>query len=162
MCVTDRDLTPLGVLLEGARETLGIGMRQAAERAGISGGRWHQIVTGRHVKGDRLLPVNPRSRTVVGMALAVAVDPAEALDAAAITMAPDEVVKLVDDVQRELAERATPAGVPANLADEVKRIGALDLPADQRLEIIRTVVGLYEQQQRDAGDEPSGPRSAPG
>jgi transcriptional regulator with XRE-family HTH domain len=165
MYVTDRDLTQLGALLESAREALGLSMRTVAERAGVSSGRWHQVVTGRQQKGDRLMPVNPKSRTVVAMSVAVAVDPAEALSAAGIEMTPDEITKLVDDVRRELAQRnsadAAPT-VPANLADEVKRIGALDLSADERLEIIRTVVALYEQQQRDAGNDPSAPRVAPG
>jgi hypothetical protein len=148
---TDRDLTPLGRLLEEARDGLKIGQREAAARAGFSGGRWHQVVTGRQPKGGRLIAVNPRPRTVVAMALAVQVDPGEALRLAGMDL-PADLDALVNDVRAELATKAQNApATPTDLASEIERIGRLELPADDRLRIIRTVMALYEE--RVVGDE---------
>jgi transcriptional regulator with XRE-family HTH domain len=147
-----RELTALGELLENARSDLRITTREAARRARISHGRWSQVVTGKQPKAGRMIPVNPRERTVVAMALAVQADPGEALAAAGFTVTPT-LAALVDDVQRELTANRPITGAD-DLAAEVERIGKLDLPADDRLRIIRTVMGLYEEQ-LTAGDGPA-------
>jgi transcriptional regulator with XRE-family HTH domain len=139
-----RELTPLGGLLEDARASLGISIDKAGQRARITRQRWSQVVTGRQPKAGRLVPVNPRPRTVVAMALAVGVDPDQALTAAGISV--DDTSALVEDVRRELAEPAAPT-TDDDLAEEIERIGKLRLPPDQRLRIIRAIVKVYEEQQ---------------
>jgi transcriptional regulator with XRE-family HTH domain len=78
------DLTALGDVLERAREALGLSKREAARQAGISEGRWRQVVSGYQRQGDVMVPVNPRRATVVGMARAVGVPEDEALRAAGL------------------------------------------------------------------------------
>lgn len=78
------DLTALGQLLEEARGRAGISKREAARRAGISEGRWRQVVTGVQSAAGMIVPVNPRPITVVAMARAVAVDERAALRAAGL------------------------------------------------------------------------------
>lgn len=74
----DTTLTPLGVLLEQHRGS--VSKREAARRAGISEGRWRQIVTGQQKAGGGVVvPVNPRRETVIAMAEAVKANIDEAL-----------------------------------------------------------------------------------
>jgi hypothetical protein len=111
--MTEPDLTPLGRLLEKARkEVLQITGREAARRAGISEGRWRQVVTGRQPSGDRLVPVNPRGITVVQMALAVGVDPAEALAAASLPSSPESVAAVVEQARDSIARKQGKGGEP--------------------------------------------------
>lgn len=78
----DPALTPLGALLEDARTRKLLSKREAARLAGISEGRWRQVVTGKQKAGDVIVPVNPRANTVAAMARAVEVPVDEALAAA--------------------------------------------------------------------------------
>lgn len=92
------ELTPHGRLIEAARGSLS--KRQAAARAGISEGRWRQIVTGIQRAGPGLtIPVNPRAETLVAMANAVGADPADVLDAAGL---PSDAVR---GLQRQVEAR---------------------------------------------------------
>jgi transcriptional regulator with XRE-family HTH domain len=87
-------MTELGALVEAARKQAGISKREAARRAGISEGRWRQIVTGIQKAGEVDIPVNPRRTTVEAMARAVGVNPDRAIVAAGFEPArrpqPDE------------------------------------------------------------------------
>lgn len=142
--MTDRDLTPLGQLLERARvDVLKLSGREAARRAGISGSRWHQVVTGRQPKGGRLVPVNPRPLTVVAMALAVRVDPAEALRAANIQASPESVQSLVEEVQHPPSSSSRSRG--DELADEIERIRDLPIAAAARRRMIEALVSVAEE-----------------
>jgi hypothetical protein len=76
------ELTPLGEYLEAARG--GLSKREAARRAGVSEGRWRQVVTGRHTSGGVQIPVNPKPETVIKMAQGVGADPRRALDLAGL------------------------------------------------------------------------------
>ena len=71
MSEPDQPLTPLGQLLEAGRERASLSKRAAAKLAGISEGRWRQVVTGIQKAGDVNVPVNPRRNTVTAMANAV-------------------------------------------------------------------------------------------
>lgn len=76
--MAEESLTPLGELIEHARGSLS--KREAARRAGISEGRWRQIVTGQQKAGGGIVvPANPRRETVIAMAEAVGVDVDKAL-----------------------------------------------------------------------------------
>ncbi len=108
------ELTPLGRLLEDARESLRISKREAARRADISEGRWRQITIGHQKAGDVTIPVNPRRNTVTAMARAVGVDPAKAQLAAGMEPDSPEEPKTGDqppldpDLRRYLAVLADP------------------------------------------------------
>jgi hypothetical protein len=80
----DETLTPLGELLERARGSTS--KRQASRLAGISEGRWRQVVTGQQKAGGGIVvPANPRRETVIAMATAVGADVDEALRRAGMT-----------------------------------------------------------------------------
>jgi hypothetical protein len=65
-------LSPVGQVVEPAREKLRISKREAARRAGISEGRWRQVVTGIQKAGGGVdIPVRPRAETVIAMLAAV-------------------------------------------------------------------------------------------
>lgn len=106
-------LTPLGALVEARREHLGLSKRQAARIAGISEGRWRQVVSGVQRAGGVAIPVNPRAETVAAMAHAVGVGVPEALAAAGL---PAELAERLADVDPTLAEVEA-----SNLSDETKR-----------------------------------------
>lgn len=96
----NQQLTPLGALLEQARARKNLAKREAARRAGISEGRWRQVVTGVQKAGPgKTIPVRYRANTVVAMARAVEVPVDQALHAAGFSEA---------DIQRVLLN--TPAG----------------------------------------------------
>jgi hypothetical protein len=78
--MTEPELTPLGAALEAARG--GTSKRAAARSAGISEGRWRQIVVGYQLSGGVRIPANPRRETVIAMADAVHLDRATALELA--------------------------------------------------------------------------------
>lgn len=82
--MTNRAQTPHGELLDRARVALGLSQRQAARRAGISEGRWRQIVTGVQRQGGVSIPVNPKASTLAAMARSVEADVHEVLDAAGL------------------------------------------------------------------------------
>lgn len=123
---TPGDPPPEGRLIEQAREAMPGKMSQnkAASRAGMSGTRWRQIVTGVASGGKGIrLPVHGNAETVARMAQAVGVKPEQLVevdreDAAAqlrLLAPPDEpepsVAELTERVER--TERAT-----ARLAEE--------------------------------------------
>jgi hypothetical protein len=68
---------PEGVLISAALENSGISKREAARRAGISEGRWRQIVTGSQSLGGGSYGIvrGAPAKTVARMALAVGVAP---------------------------------------------------------------------------------------
>jgi len=78
--VAGSNVTPHGRLLEAARG--GMSKREAARRAGISEGRWRQVVTGVQSAGGTTIPVNPRRETLIAMAKAVQADVDDVLKAA--------------------------------------------------------------------------------
>ena len=87
MCRVADDLTPYGELLERARGAMS--KRAAAKEAGISEGRWRQIVTGRQLLGGgQWTPARPRRETLIAMATAVQADVAEVLTAAGMDVGP--------------------------------------------------------------------------
>jgi len=111
------------------------------------------------------VPVRPRARTVVGMALAVDVDPAEALEAAGFPNA--DITSLIRDVEVDLARhqeepRTTVeagAGVrlhltaaeQAKLTAEIERIQRLPYSADVRLQMLEALLSLWEAKAAESG-----------
>jgi hypothetical protein len=92
--------------------------------AGISEGRWRQVVTGVQKVGGTQVPANPRPETVVRMARAVGVDLAAALDAAGM---PRDWAEQLADVDPAIAE-----------------VEASDLPADVK----QRILALLRQESR--------------
>lgn len=157
--VTER-LTKLGVLIEHARAELRISAREAARRAGISPTRWRQVVTGSQVKGGRAVPVNPTPRTVVAMALAVLVAPADALVAAGLAV-PSNLGLLIDDLRGEVQGREVAAPAPVvnlsadehrRLTAEIARIEGMRLPEATKLTMLEALIRAWERYavERDA------------
>jgi hypothetical protein len=138
-----RALTPLGALLERAREeVLHISAREAARRASMSEGRWRQIVTGRQLKGGGVIHVRPQPQRVVAMALAVDVDPATALAEAGIAISPESLTALITESRQP--RRAAPATAD-EIATEIHRINSLDLDASAKWRLIQPLHDLLQQ-----------------
>ncbi|MDG4832382.1 helix-turn-helix transcriptional regulator [Solwaraspora sp. WMMD1047] len=145
--MTPRELTPLGQVLDDARERLGLSGRQAAQRAGISEARWRQVVTGRQSKGGGRVAVNPGTLTIVAMALAVDADPGHALAVAGKSVAPEQVALLVQQVQeREVAAGEASVDVAAEL-DRIKNLSGIS--ARDKLRMVRAVLEIQEQAEED-------------
>lgn len=144
--MTDRELTPLGRLLEQARlDVLRISGREAARRAGMSEGRWRQIVAGVERKAGADVAARGTDRTVVAMALAVGVDPAAALAAAGRRVLPEHLDALVADVQASAKPAPQDQG-DDGLADEIERIARLPVSPQARRRMIQAVIDLYEEE----------------
>jgi hypothetical protein len=149
----DQDLTPLGKLLEHARsEVLHLSAREAARRAGISPTRWSQVVTGHAWRGGVRTPIRSTMRTVVAMALAVQVDPAEALEVAGMPASPQAIEAVVSDLQAR--RDPPPAEEPpdtGSLVDEIERIKNLrGISPKDKIRMVRAIVDLYEQSEAQA------------
>lgn len=104
------------------------------------------------------MPVNPKARTVVAVALAVLVDPADALMAAGLTV-PADLALLVNDVQSEMrtqqrsTARSTGAGPVIDLSAtehdrltaEIARIEGMRLPASAKLSMLEALIRAWER-----------------
>lgn len=137
--MTNRNLTPHGRIIEAARGK--VSAREAARVAEISEGRWRQIVTGvQKAGGGIVLPVNPRTETLISMASAVGADVATVLRAAgvdpieadaAVTEASTPTSGITsysnDDLLKEIRrrmtteERESDGDTPATKQDRVSR-----------------------------------------
>ncbi len=81
----------LGQAVEVARQSQGLSIRAAAREAGISEGRWRQVVSGVQKTGGVDVPVNPSAKTVLGMARAVGMDAETALSLNGMEVPPEVV-----------------------------------------------------------------------
>ncbi|GIE46404.1 helix-turn-helix domain-containing protein [Actinoplanes lobatus] len=144
-----QELTPLGELLEHARsKVLHLSVRQAAKRAGVSPTLWTQVVTGRRAGSPR--PVRTTVRTVVAMALAVNVDPGEALGIAGMPSAPEAIEAIVSELHAGIEAESQVAS--RNLADEIERIGTLHgVTADEKIRMVNTLINIHEQRAAESG-----------
>lgn len=133
-------LSPLGRLLESTRtHALRLSAREAARRAGISEGRWRQIVKGQ----------STTDRTIVAMALAVGLDPGEALATAGATIAPEHLAALVADVQKSIGPTTSRASDDA-LANEIERIRSLPMSPESKQRMISALIDVYEEATQQA------------
>lgn len=116
---------------------LGLSIREAARRAGISEARWRQVVKGSE----------PSIRMVATMAHAVEVEPGDAFRAAGRDMpSQGSLARLIPPVPRptELT-----ADIGAEAAAEVERIRSLPFPVEVRLRMMRAVIDMYLEQAQD-------------
>lgn len=145
--MSDEALTPLGELLEQARtKVLRISAREAARRAGISSTRWKQVVTGVAVRAGVPTQVRSRERTLVAMALAVGVEPGEALQAAGVDASEQSVEAMVAEARQPAAAPVVRPGA-RKLVDEIERIkGMRSISPKDRIRMINAIVDLYEEQ----------------
>ncbi|WP_173057086.1 helix-turn-helix domain-containing protein [Phytohabitans houttuyneae] len=130
-------LTDVGKILEDARESLRLSKREAARRAGISEGRWRQVVTGVQKAGNVTVPVNPRASTVSAMAQAVGVDPALALRAAGFS---DEDIHRFGSPTREPTAWQHKLEEVQAIADNQDRSPALRAWAARQLDDIEAIL----------------------
>ncbi|MDP9799378.1 transcriptional regulator with XRE-family HTH domain [Catenuloplanes nepalensis] len=129
----DGERTPLGLLLEEAREGLRLSVREAAKRAGMSDARWRQVVRGWQSSRGRRLEVRPRPVTVIGMAKAVRVDDRSALAAAGISLTEEQYEAALDELR---VARAPARDRDAEL-DAV--LASADFPSEVRLDLAHAV-----------------------
>ena len=152
-----RELTPLGRLLEAARtEVLRISGREAARRANITEARWRQVVTGVQSRAGVRVPVRPKAITVVAMALAVQIDPAEALAAAGMARTSADVAALVEETRRDAAAQGAAQTAGDELAAEIERIRNLPISVKARRQMIDVVVSLFEEEAAQAAQTRKG------
>lgn len=111
---TPGDPPPEGRIIEDAREKRRLSQNKAAERAGMSGTRWRQIVTGVASGGKGIqIPVHGRAVTVARMAQVVGVTPEQLADVGRGDAAeelrelapPEDRKRSPVEMQRELKER---------------------------------------------------------
>ena len=107
------------------------------------------------------VPVNPKARTVIAAALAVQIEPADALAAAGIA-APVDLSLLVGDVRAEMdaqprSTRVAVAGLSTDDHDrlnrEIARIEGMRLPESAKLTMLEALMRAWERyaDERDAG-----------
>jgi hypothetical protein len=126
---------PEGMLITDARKRARLSGREAARRAGISEGRWRQIVNGYIVvaKGVYSPVAGAPANTVARMAQTVDVAPEE-LEAAGRADAAEELRKL-NAAARETAERA-----PDDLDRRIARMRA----DPKKWRVLEKIVDLVE------------------
>lgn len=150
--------SPFGDLVESKRSSMSISIREAARRAGISEGRWRQVVKGR-VASDRV---------VVAMALTVGVDPHEALAVAGIEMDAEDLAAMIEafgkrgplDVLNILPRKAAGNGTSktgrlseARLVAEIERIDRMSVSEETKARLRKIAYDSYERAaaKRNAG-----------
>lgn len=115
-------LTPHGRLIEQARVAAGMTKRGAAKAAGISEGRWRQIVSGIQRAGGVDLPVTTKPETLTSMANAVGADPRRVLEAAGFAEASGRVdVHAIVIGHADIAPTALESASDAELLAEIAR-----------------------------------------
>lgn len=140
---------PLGPALEQARIRSGISGRAAAKRAGISSGRWYQLVSGvQKIKGQEI-PISTTASTVVAVAKAVDLDINEALKLAGfdrrdvdIVVGPPPRMVVLDEVPTE------------ELLDVLRsRIVSSNDPQEGLRRLGRALKGVAVEQAQQSNDE---------
>ncbi|MDG4768863.1 helix-turn-helix domain-containing protein [Solwaraspora sp. WMMD792] len=135
-------LTEFGHHVELARGQMGLSGRKAAARAGISEGRWRQIVTGH---GGKDLPP---AKTAAAMLAAVDLDPATDLPR---WYGADDVSRAL----RLLAADHPDTAADTSLRDRVARIRALDIDPQTRMELLDALLDAHEQLHGDQDGKPA-------
>lgn len=135
---TKPDPQPEGKLITDARKRARLSGREAAKRAGISEGRWRQIVNGYMVvtKGVYSPVVGAPPETIARMAQSVDVTP-EQLEEANRADAAEELRKLNDDA-RAVADQA-----PDDLDRRIARLKA-DPKKRRRLTLAVDLVEAFD------------------
>lgn len=95
-------LTPLGQYIEAKRGATS--KRTAARTAGISEGRWRQIVRGYQQNGKSRIEARPRAETVKAMAGAVGADINQALELAGFEPNATPVTPETDELVAEAVD----------------------------------------------------------
>lgn len=122
-----------GEALEAARKRLGISQNEAARRAGMSGTRWRQIVSGVQSAGGVVVPVRATDEALARMAGAVGLPPEE-LEAA-------------DRADAAALLRGSPAEEARRLSAEIEHLVS-ELPPKDRERIERIIRAEEEAEQR--------------
>jgi hypothetical protein len=141
---------PEGALIKAAQKRIGKSARKAAREAGISEGRWRQIVDGyQSVSTGLYAPVRGPAHTVARMATAVGLTPAE-LEAAGRSD--------VADAMRQ-AESAKPVPLPdfGDIPDptptEAVMLNYLAAMRQEIQSLREEVEGLRSEQEHDSRDQ---------
>lgn len=139
-----------GLLIGRAQKDAGLSARKAAQIAGISEGRWRQIVSGSvSVSTGVFAPVHGPANTVARMAQAVGVTPRQLIDAGREDAA--------DELDRLFAAEAAAADEPDEQVGEYGpgsiRARVEELIRRRKLRQLDSALKLIEEQDghRDAG-----------
>jgi hypothetical protein len=142
------DPPPEGKLIADAADNLSLSIREAARRAGISYGRWRQIVTGyQNVSPGEYAAVRAPARTVARMAKVVGVTPSQ-LEEAGRADAADILRAILKDEQG-----ATLTAVPELPEDDARII---ELAQNATVLALDREVPRVEARIRSAGPNASG------
>lgn len=133
--------SPEGRLIEEARDRLGISQNEAAERAGMSGTRWRQIVYGNAgpMTSRRGVATLARMARVVGVRH-------EHLDEAGRTDVADDLRQIYADEQIAESEGPTVAELAAELAEQKRRTAEQERRTS---ELERRLEELLRQQEEE-------------
>ena len=152
--------TPEGKLIGEAAADLDISIREAARRAGISYGRWRQVVTGRQnvSPGEYAAVRNVPARTLAKMALAVGLTP-EQMETEGQRPDAAEEMRAMPAREREADAEVIPLPVPADslvkdladarLADIEDALGS---PVDVHDKVERAIIGQHKPPRQIAAE----------
>lgn len=102
---------PEGKLIEDAADRLDLSIREAARRAGISYGRWRQIVTGyQNVSPGSYAEVRAPAKTLAKMARVVGITPEDMRTQGQRNDAADEMEKTAEPMPSAAAPSSPPLG----------------------------------------------------
>ena len=144
---------PEGALIQRAVDRRRASVRKLAAVAGISEGRWRQIVNGYQSVGrGEYLPVTAPPLTLARMAGAAGVDAAQLREAGRADAA-EELERLKDD------EPAATTPAAAHLAETaIRKIEeVIDFPGltdSMRVDTIRGIIAVYHREVTRSGEEP--------
>jgi hypothetical protein len=119
---------PEGRLIADAADHLDLSIREAAKRAGISYGRWRQIVMGyQNVSPGSFAPVHAPAKTLAKMARVVGVTPAQLTEAGR-----EDAAEALAGLQQPLAAAPEPPSEPAEPAGVSTAVIRAAVPATVR------------------------------
>jgi lambda repressor-like predicted transcriptional regulator len=137
---------PEGALIQASLKRDGRSIRQLATLAGISDGRWRQVMKGHLTGGGHVQEVIAPAATLARMAAVLGIS-AEDLERVGRKDAADLLDKFAG-----VGARPSPPRTDGPLADEIDLIYASNMTARQKLERIRMVLTLRAQAEAEEAE----------
>lgn len=138
---------PEAVALDRAVTRSRMSVREAAKRAGVSEGRWRQIVKGYQSAGGQQIPVTAPKNTLAKMAHAVGMTP-DMLRATGRGDAAD----VLEDLTENSPTEATDHGDVDPADEALARVMRSDLTEDQQRKLILLLLEERRDAERRRGD----------
>jgi transcriptional regulator with XRE-family HTH domain len=127
-----------GALIQRAMVRQRLSARQAAVKAGISEGRWRQIVSGYQSARGQQFPVTAPAATLAHMAAAVGLTPEDLTEAGR-----GDAADILRDLNQHGPSQPGPAAARASTSERdeaLLKVLASDLPEDKKEQIIRLLI----------------------